>query len=56
MMQSKVPLSSLLKENLVAPESTTEKQEQPSPVSVLETFLSEDVTSPEPSPEEPCTV
>ncbi|CAL9208043.1 unnamed protein product [Musa hybrid cultivar] len=53
MMQSKVPLSSLLKENLVAPESTTEKQEQPSPVSVLETFLSEDVTSPEPSAEEP---
>ncbi|URD81873.1 hypothetical protein MUK42_10873 [Musa troglodytarum] len=53
MMQSKVPLSSLLKENLVAPESTTERQEQPSPVSVLETFLSEDATSPEPSAEEP---
>ncbi|RWW89974.1 hypothetical protein BHE74_00000931 [Ensete ventricosum] len=53
MMQSKVPLNSLLKENLVAPESTTEKQEQPSPVSVLETFLSEDVTSPEPRTEEP---
>lgn len=46
-IQSKLLPYFLITENLVASESTIEKPEQPSPVSVLETFLSEDIASPE---------
>ncbi|RRT76157.1 hypothetical protein B296_00030459 [Ensete ventricosum] len=41
--------SSFVGENSADPESTTEKPDQPNSVSILETFLLEDITSPESS-------
>ncbi|XP_074569069.1 uncharacterized protein LOC141825587 [Curcuma longa] len=45
--QPKPRPSSLVKQNLMAPESINEKLEQPSPVSVLENFISDDISSPD---------
>ncbi|XP_042431924.1 uncharacterized protein LOC122018622 isoform X1 [Zingiber officinale] len=45
--QPKPRPSSLVKQNLMAPESINEKLEQPSPVSVLEKFISDDISSPD---------
>lgn len=56
MAQPKPRPSSLVKQNLMAPESINEKLEQPSPVSVLEKFISDDISSPDSTGTENCMI